>query len=63
MAHSFKFKPSKVKFIKEHRQYEIFSPYLLDRPKQEWTIFQSNNYKFTIKKKNKNNKTKKSKIL
>ena len=24
-------------FIKEHRQYEIFSPYLHDRPSQPWT--------------------------
>ena len=53
----------KDEYIKEHRQYEIFSPYLLDRPKQEWTIFESNNYKFTVKKKNKINKTKKSRIL
>jgi hypothetical protein len=24
-------------YIKEHRQYEIFGPYLKDRPSQEWT--------------------------
>jgi hypothetical protein len=46
----------KDEYIKEHRQYEIFSPFLLDRPTQEWTIFKNN---FTVKKKGKNNKTKK----
>jgi hypothetical protein len=30
----------KNKFIREHRQYEMFAPYLVDRPSQPWTIFQ-----------------------
>lgn len=28
-------------FIKEHRQYEMFEPYLRDRPSQPWTFFHS----------------------
>ena len=26
-------------FIKKHRQYEMFAPFLMDRPKHPWTIF------------------------
>jgi hypothetical protein len=27
----------KNEFIKKHRQYEMFAPYLKDRPSEEWT--------------------------
>ena len=30
----------KDKFIREHRQYEMFAPYLVDRPSQPWTTFE-----------------------
>ena len=32
----------KDKFIREHRQYEMFAPYLVDRPSRPWTTFQEN---------------------
>ncbi len=37
-------------FIKKNRQYEIFKPYLLDRPSQPWTNFSSLNKKKINKK-------------
>jgi hypothetical protein len=42
-------------FIKKHRQYEMFGPYLKDRPTQPWTEFSSK--KFLSSKKNRINKT------
>jgi len=30
----------KDKFIRQHRQYEMFAPYLFDRPSQPWTMFE-----------------------
>ena len=57
-----------AEFIKEHRQYEKFGPYLHDRPTQEWTDFASEEakggkkgFKLTKKGRNNNNKTKKNK--
>jgi hypothetical protein len=53
------------KFIKEHRQYEKFGPYLHDRPSQPWTDFAADktktNFKLTKKRRQSNNKTKKNK--
>ena len=53
------------KFIKEHRQYEKFAPYLMDRPTQPWTDFaadkQKGNFRLTKKSRNAKNKTKKLK--
>jgi hypothetical protein len=53
------------KFIKEHRQYEKFAPYLHDRPSQEWTDFSieksKGKFKLTKKGRQSNNKTKKNK--
>ena len=31
----------KNKYIQQHRQYQMFGPYLFDRPYQPWTIFTS----------------------
>jgi hypothetical protein len=56
----------KNEFCKKHRQYEIFCPYLHDRPSYPWTEFIVSNIKNKLKltkkygnKKNKKNKTKK----
>ena len=55
------------KFIKEHRQYEKFAPYLHDRLSQPWTDFacekikKKTNFKLTKKGRQGNNKTKKNK--
>jgi hypothetical protein len=54
-----------AKFVKEHRQYEKFGPYLHNRPSQEWTDFASEKskggFKLTKKGRNNNNRTKKNK--
>jgi hypothetical protein len=31
----------KNKYIQQHRQYQMFGPYLFDRPYQPWTMFTS----------------------
>lgn len=37
-------------FIKKHRQYKIFEPYLKDRPSQPWTELTTDSNKFVYKK-------------
>ena len=39
-------------FIKKHRQYEMFEPYLKDRPSQPWTEFSSINTQNSKNRKN-----------
>jgi hypothetical protein len=53
----------KNKFCDKHRQWEIFRPYLNDRPTQKWSLFAITNNLTNGKSKrllNKNNKTKKT---
>lgn len=59
-------------FIKKHRQYEFFGPYLKDRPSEEWTDLsfetqkggKSHKVKFRLtRKKNKHNKNKTHKTI
>jgi hypothetical protein len=48
-------------FIKKHKQWGHLEPYLMDRPKQPWTMFytkkNSNKREKTIKKTSKKEKT------
>ena len=37
-------------YIKKNRQYEMFAPYLKDRPSQPWTEFSSVNKRYIRKK-------------
>ena len=63
-------------FFKEHRQYEKFAPYVLDRPSQPWTDFtisspsssssskkSKSSFKLTKKGRDMKNKTKKTKFV
>ena len=59
---------NKNEFFKKHRQYEIFMPYVKDRPSEPWTEFTITNikpkvhFKLTKKNKGKHNKSKKNNI-
>ena len=42
-------------YIKKNRQYEIFGPYLKDRPSQPWTDFSAVNKQHIKKRRNRTN--------